>query len=98
MFRSLTCRHKRLNLLLRTALAVLLFLPLLATVASQSAEARYAAIVIEADSGRVLHETNADTRNYPASLTKMMTLYLMFEALEGRRVILSALCRKNAGP
>src|SRR3546814_13051469 len=30
----------------------------------------------------VLHAVNADTRNYPASLTKMMTLYLVFEALE----------------
>jgi D-alanyl-D-alanine carboxypeptidase len=46
------------------------------------AEARYASIVIDADSGQVLHAVNADTRNYPASLTKMMTLYLVFEALE----------------
>ncbi len=44
--------------------------------------ARYAAIVIDADSGIVLHEENANTRNYPASLTKMMTLYLAFEAVE----------------
>ncbi len=69
-------------------MAVLLFLPFLAAAASQSAEARYAAIVIEADSGRVLHETNADTRNYPASLTKMMTLYLVFEALKDGRLTL----------
>jgi D-alanyl-D-alanine carboxypeptidase len=46
------------------------------------AEARYASIVVDADSGQVLHAVNADTRNYPASLTKMMTLYLVFEALE----------------
>ncbi len=51
-----------------------------------SAEARYAAIVIDVDSGQVLHETNADTRNHPASLTKMMTLYMLFEALEDGRV------------
>ncbi len=49
---------------------------------SGSAQARYASIVIDYDTGRVLHETNADTRNYPASLAKMMTLYLAFEALE----------------
>ena len=48
--------------------------------------ARYAAIVIDADSGRVLHAANPDTRNYPASLTKMMTLYLVFEALETGRL------------
>ncbi|MEE8189843.1 MAG: D-alanyl-D-alanine carboxypeptidase family protein [Kiloniellales bacterium] len=46
------------------------------------AEARYASIVVDYESGRVLHETNADTRNYPASLVKMMTLYLAFEAVE----------------
>jgi len=47
-----------------------------------SAFARYASIVLDADTGRVLHATNPDTRNYPASLTKMMTLYLVFEAIE----------------
>ena len=46
------------------------------------AEAKYAAIVIDAETGAVLHETNADTKNFPASLTKMMTLYMLFEALE----------------
>jgi D-alanyl-D-alanine carboxypeptidase len=50
--------------------------------ATGAAQARYASIVVDYDTGRVLHETNADTRNYPASLTKMMTLYLAFEALE----------------
>lgn len=38
-------------------------------------------IVIDADTGRVLSEVNADSITYPASLTKMMTLYLTFEAL-----------------
>ncbi|MFQ5775028.1 MAG: D-alanyl-D-alanine carboxypeptidase family protein [Kiloniellaceae bacterium] len=46
------------------------------------AQARYASIVVEFETGRVLHRVNADTRNYPASLVKMMTLYLAFEALE----------------
>lgn len=52
------------------------------TAASTPAVARYASIVVDSDSGQVLHAVNADTRNYPASLTKMMTLYLVFEALE----------------
>lgn len=47
-----------------------------------SAQAGYASIVVNADSGRILHATNADTRNYPASLTKMMTLFMVFEALD----------------
>jgi D-alanyl-D-alanine carboxypeptidase len=49
------------------------------------ASAKYASIVIDGHSGQVLHAANADTRNYPASLTKMMTLFMAFEALdEGR--------------
>jgi D-alanyl-D-alanine carboxypeptidase len=48
----------------------------------RSAEAGYAAIVLDANSGQVLHAANPDILNYPASLTKMMTLYLVFEALE----------------
>ncbi len=44
--------------------------------------APYAAYVIDARTGEVLYETNADTRLHPASLTKMMTLYIAFEAIE----------------
>jgi D-alanyl-D-alanine carboxypeptidase len=47
---------------------------------------RYEAIVIDADTGEVLHEQSADVQSYPASLTKMMTLYLVFEALETGRL------------
>ena len=50
--------------------------------AAQPAAARYAAIVVDAASGTVLHAANPDTRNHPASLTKMMTLYLVFDAIE----------------
>ena len=50
-----------------------------------TAYAKYASFVIDADTGQVLHGTNQDTRNYPASLTKMMTLYLIFERLEDKR-------------
>ena len=41
--------------------------------------AKKAAIVIDFDSEEVLFEVNADTRNYPASLTKIMTLYIVFD-------------------
>lgn len=44
--------------------------------------APYAALVVDARSGKVLHSENADTRLHPASLTKMMTLYVVFEAVE----------------
>jgi D-alanyl-D-alanine carboxypeptidase len=46
------------------------------------AQARYASIVADFETGEILQETNADTQNYPASLTKIMTLYLAFEALQ----------------
>lgn len=48
--------------------------------------ARSAAIVIDADSGEVLYEDDADEKRYPASLTKMMTIYLLFEALDAKRL------------
>ena len=52
-------------------------------VEAQSDEnSRYAAIVVDAGTGEVLFARHADSRRYPASLTKMMTLYLVFEALE----------------
>lgn len=44
--------------------------------------APYAAMVIDARNGKVLHSRNADTRLHPASLTKMMTLYVVFDAVE----------------
>lgn len=50
------------------------------------AQAKYASIIIDADTGEVLHQVNADDLNYPASLTKMMTLYLLFEALDNGQV------------
>ena len=46
----------------------------------------FEAIVLDADTGQVLGENNADAITYPASLTKMMTLYLTFEALNSGRL------------
>ena len=59
-------------------------------VGAQPAQARYASIVIDADTGDVLRSRNADTRRYPASLTKMMTLYLLFEAIDNGRLSLDS--------
>ena len=49
-------------------------------------EAKYASLVMDAKTGTVLEQLNADARTYPASLTKMMTLYLTFESLEQGRL------------
>lgn len=45
------------------------------------AEGKYASIVVDAATGKVLEATNAQGLRHPASLTKMMTLYLTFKAL-----------------
>lgn len=53
------------------------------------ASASYADIVIDAETGRILHATNPDSLRHPASLTKMMTLYLTFQALENGKLSLN---------
>lgn len=45
-----------------------------------------ASLVVDGKSGKILHESNARTKIYPASLTKVMTLYLIFEALESGKL------------
>lgn len=55
---------------------------------SPALAARYEAIVIDARTGEVLHEQDADALTPPASLTKMMTLYLTFDALDAGRLTL----------
>ncbi|CAN5268902.1 hypothetical protein BH10PSE1_BH10PSE1_14880 [soil metagenome] len=73
--------------LLAVCLAVGLSVPFLSPVEAQSSDnARYAAIVVDATTGEVLFARRADSPRYPASVTKMMTLYLTFEALEAGRV------------
>lgn len=49
---------------------------------------KYAAIVVDADTGEVLHARNEDDPRYPASLTKVMTLYLLFDAIDAGEVSL----------
>ena len=55
-----------------------------------SRAAPYADIVMDGNSGNVLHETNADAKRHPASLTKIMTLYLLFEQLEAGKLKLDS--------
>ena len=46
------------------------------------ANSKYSALVLDADSGRILYEENGSAIRHPASLTKIMTLYMTFRALE----------------
>jgi len=52
--------------------------------------AKYASIVVDAKTGKVRHAVNADTRNFPASLTKVMTLYLLFEAVDKKELTMDS--------
>ena len=58
--------------------------------------APYADIVVDANSGAVLHATNPDARRHPASLTKIMTLYLLFEQLEAGKLKLDSALKVSA--
>ena len=53
---------------------------------SLNLSAKKAAIVIDFETKEVLFEVNADTRNYPASLTKIMTLYIVFDYLKQGKI------------
>jgi len=73
------------------AVALVLAGPVAAPLTASSAEARvYADIVVDAVSGEVLRSRSADSQAYPASLTKMMTLYLLFEAIQNGKYSLES--------
>jgi len=67
------------------AAAVVLAAPLPA-----AANSKYAGIVVDAKTGKTLYASSADARRYPASLTKIMTLYAVFEELEAGRLSLNS--------
>ena len=88
--RILRCPSWVTGLLLSLALGLTQFGP--------ASAAPYAAMVQDARTGEVLHSRNADTRLHPASLTKMMTLYIAFEAVRNGELSLDTKVRisKNA--
>jgi D-alanyl-D-alanine carboxypeptidase len=77
-------RRTRFGALIAASLA------LLAAVASPVAAApRYAAFMVDAGTREILYQNAADEARHPASLTKMMTLYLVFDAIEAGRLRLT---------
>ncbi len=56
------------------------------SLSANAARAGYAHFIVDANSGEVFASENADVLNHPASLTKMMTLYLAFEAMRQGRL------------
>ena len=65
----------------RVAFALLSF-ALLSVMGPSQAREKDAALVMDAATGKILYSRNANEPRYPASLTKMMTLYILFEAIE----------------
>ena len=73
------------------------FVAAVLTLSNHPAQAApYADIVVDANSGAVLHATNPDARRHPASLTKIMTLYLLFEQLEAGKLKLDSALKVSA--
>ena len=68
------------------AICVITLGTLTATSGQSLAGGRHAALIIDANTGRVLHAQFADEPRYPASLAKMMTLYIVFEQLQQGRL------------
>ena len=68
---------------------VLLMIAVLLLSASARADGRYASVIVDADSQTILHARQIDAPRHPASLTKIMTLYLVFDAVESGRLSLS---------
>ena len=64
--------------------------------APAAANPKYSGIVIDAKTGKTLYANDADELRYPASLTKMMTLYLTFEALERGKIKLDTRVKFSA--
>ena len=82
-------RSKSLFTRLKCAAMALAAAMVIATPGAASAKQDYSGIVIDARTGKTLYEHRADSRAFPASLTKMMTLYVVFDLLERKKLSLN---------
>ncbi len=84
-------RQPRIGSVLSLAMAVLLAATMwLASPGTAAAKPAFSAIAVDASTGAILYQSNCDGLRYPASLTKVMTLYLLFEDLRSGKVSLSS--------
>jgi D-alanyl-D-alanine carboxypeptidase len=67
--------------ILTILLSLVVLLPVIGAAEAANVPRKYAGIVLDAKSGNVLYESNADGLRYPASVTKVMTLYVLFQEL-----------------
>jgi D-alanyl-D-alanine carboxypeptidase len=76
----------------RLILTLVMIVPLLAATVAPSEAAsvprKFAGIVVDAKTGKTLYESSADAARYPASVTKVMTLYVLFQELKAGNVTL----------
>ena len=78
---------------------LMLFIPLLLAINAHAKDdsgiihEKYAAFVMDADTGLILHRENSEKRLHPASLTKMMTLLMVFDALDHGAIRLNSRIR-----
>lgn len=82
-FAGFASRHA---VLVRTAITAFVAVAMSVAAAGSASASKDAAIVIDANTGKTLFSSKADSRRYPASLTKMMTLYMTFEALASGKI------------
>ena len=88
--------NRRLEQIVRIGLFLFLLMGMLPAGPAPANAAPYAAMVMDVRSGEVLHARNADTQLHPASLTKMMTLYIAFEAVERGEISLDTMVTVSA--
>ncbi len=86
MSQALTAIRSKAVFSLKTLAIVSLAITLVVGDAAMAFAAQYSALVVDARTGKTLYSKHANSRRYPASLTKMMTLYLTFEALAKGRI------------
>ncbi len=77
----------------RLLIPALVFLSIAAAPALAARKPVYSSIVVDANTGEVLHAISPDTKTYPASTAKIMTLYLLFEAMAKGRLKMDTMLR-----
>lgn len=94
--RRIRSARSGLNLFFALLLALLWGMLLVTASANRVQAAPYAEVVMDARTGEILQSRNADTRLHPASLTKMMTLYVTFEAVRNGEISMDTMVRVSS--
>tara|TARA_Y100000034_G_scaffold136432_1_gene212865 strand:+ start:1408 stop:2763 length:1356 start_codon:yes stop_codon:yes gene_type:complete len=88
--KSVTSQSNFMRLHIWFSFFIILFASFCVSLPSAQANPKYASIVIDAETGTILREENASLKRYPASLTKIMTLMMAFEAIENGQTTMNS--------